>query len=100
MQRRLAALCADRLGVEEATALQLLAAMARTIGPREYWLRAAVFAAAVQPWLGRILPDRLRRRAVVAFAGPLLDSPAARNAYGADRTQLLADKGAGLLRNP
>ena len=98
LQRRVAALCADRLGLDEATALRLVVAAARAVGPRRFWVRVAAFAVSVQPRLGRLVPERLRRRAVVAFTAPLLDSPAARNAYGAGRGQLLDDPGAGLLR--
>lgn len=96
--QRFAGLCADRLGLERPTAARLLDAAAQDLGRRQYALRAAAFAVAVQPRLGRVLPATLRRRAVVGFAGPLLASTAARNAYGAGRDALLADPSAGLLR--
>jgi hypothetical protein len=91
----MAALCARRLGLDRETALVLMTAARERLGGRSFWLRAALFAVAVRPW-----PARLRRRAVVAFARPLLDTPAARNAYGAGRVELLGSAGAGLLRRP
>jgi hypothetical protein len=100
LQWRVARLCARRLGLDDATAHRLVVPMAQAVGPVSFWVRVAAFAVAAQPRLGRMLPERLRRRSVVVFAGRLLDSPAARNAYGADRTQLLAGPGAGLLRRP
>jgi hypothetical protein len=91
---------AGRLGLDPATAHALLAAAERQVGRRALRVRAAAFAVATQPALARVLPAGLRRRAIVAFAGPLLDAPAARNAYGAGRTELLGVPGAGLLRRP
>jgi hypothetical protein len=93
-------LCADRLGLERPAAERLLAAAARSLGPREYRVRAVAFAIAVQPPLRRVLPAPLRRRAVIALAGPLLETAAARNLYGAGRDEPAAEPGAGLLRRP
>ena len=98
LQDRVAVLCAERLGFDGDTTRHLLEAAERRIGSRRYWVRAAAFAIAVHPSVERLAPPRLRRRAVAAFAGALLDSPAARNVYGAGRAALLADPGAGLLR--
>jgi len=93
----LGGLCADRLGLERPVAERLLALAHGELGPRRYRLRALAFAIAVVPPLRWVVPARARRRAVLAFAGPLLDSPAARNAYGAGRDSLLEDPARGLV---
>jgi hypothetical protein len=97
-QARVAERCAARLGLDDVTARHLLEVAERRTGPRRYWLRAAAFAVVLQPWVEAVAPASLRRRAVAAFAGAVLDSPAARNVYAAERWALLADPSAGLLR--
>jgi hypothetical protein len=91
-------LCARRLGLERSVAERLLARAHRDLGARGFSVRALAFVVAVVPPLSRVLPARARRRAVFAFVGPLLDAPAARNAYGAGRDALLEDPGRGLVR--
>jgi hypothetical protein len=91
-------LCARRLGVERAVAERLLARAQRDLGARRFRLRALAFVVAVVPPLCSVVPARTRRRAVLAFAGPLLDTPAARNAYGSGRDALLEDPARGLVR--
>ena len=91
-------LCADRLGLERPVAERLLALAHGQLGPRRYRLRALAFVVAVSPPLRFVLSARSRGRAVLAFVGPLLESPAARNAYGAGRDALLEDPARGLVR--
>jgi hypothetical protein len=90
--------CAPRLGLERPVVERLLARAQRDLGGRRFRVRALAFVLAVLPPLRHVLPARVRRRAVLAFAGPLLETPAARNAYGAGRDAMLDDPARGLVR--
>ena len=68
------------------------------LGARAYAIRAACFLASVTP-PAALMPRTLRRRALLSFVGPLLHTPAALNAYGAGREELLDDPCGGLRRD-
>lgn len=97
MSRRFAAHAAARLGLEPHEAAVLLAAMRAAVGRRSYALRAAAFAVATSG-PARLLPWRLRRRALVAFLRSLLESPAALNLYAGRRPWPAGEPCAGLVR--
>jgi hypothetical protein len=64
---------------------------------RSYAIRVACFALALV--LPRtVVPGTVRRRALLGLVGPLLQTPAALNAYGAERDELLAEPCGGLWR--
>ena len=91
---RLTTFVADRLGLETGEAAALLGAMRSRLGRRSFAIRAAGFAVALG---ARPLPLALRRRALIAFVGPLLETPLALNTFGG--RQLADDPCAGLLRD-
>jgi hypothetical protein len=81
--------------MEPADAAALLAAMRAATGRRGFAIRSAAFLLA----LPRGLPRPVRRRALAAFTGPLLETPAALNLYGAGRRWAAGDACAGLVRD-
>jgi hypothetical protein len=87
-------LVAGRLGLEPADAAALIAAMRSATGRRGFAIRSAAFVLA----LPRGLPRPVRRRALVAFTGPLLATPAALNLFAAGRRWTPGDACAGLVR--
>jgi hypothetical protein len=91
---RLTAFVAERLGLEAGEAAALLAAMSDRLGRRSFAIRTAAFAIAL---IARPLPSAVRRRALVAFLRPLLETPLALNTYAGRR--LAVDPCAGLLRD-
>jgi hypothetical protein len=93
---RFTALVARRLGMETAQAAVLIAQMRARIGARSYALRAAAFATALRV---PALPGPARRRAIVAFVGPMLETPAALTAFGAARAWPPGEPCAGLVRD-
>lgn len=82
MSRRLTAFVAGQLGLELGEAALLLAGMRDRVGRGAFAVRAAGFTVAVR---GRALPEALRRRALVAFVRPLLETPLALNAFAGRR---------------
>jgi hypothetical protein len=93
---RFTAFVARRLGMEAEQAAALLAHTRERLGPRAFAVRAAAFTTALRL---PALPRPVRRRAIVAFVGPLLEHPAALNAYGAERAWSPGEPCAGLTRN-
>ena len=98
MPRALVALLARRLGLDRQEATALLAAARARLGSRSLTVRMLAFTvAASRPAV--LLPASLRRRAVAGLVGPLLETPAALNAYAARRPLPAADPCAGLVRD-
>jgi hypothetical protein len=88
-------LVARRLGLEPRDAATLLGAMRAETGRRALAVRAAAFLLALPP----VLPGAVRRRGLVAFSRPLLESPAARNLFCAGRRWTAGDTCVGLVRD-
>ena len=94
VSNRLTTFVAERLGLETAEAAALLVAMLSRLGRRSFAIRAAGFVIALT---ARPVPSAIRRRALIAFVGPLLETPLALNTFGGRR--LAPDPCAGLLRD-
>lgn len=85
-----------RLGLDRQEAATLLGAMRARVGARQFAVRLAAFHVAAGPG-GRLLPIRVRRRALAGLVGPLLEPPAALNAYAGTRPWRPGDPCAGLV---
>jgi hypothetical protein len=92
---RLKTLTARTLGLSPVEAEALLRAMRARNGSRSLRLRAAAFAIATSP-PARVVPASVRRRALVGFVGPLLETPVALALYGGGLTPRTDDPCAGL----
>ena len=90
---RLAGLVARRLGVDRPAADRLVE-LTRTLAPDRYRIRAASFVLATHGASSRLLPRRVRERALGAFLGPMLSHPRALNLYaeGRDESALARDE--------
>ena len=89
---------ASVLGIEEARARTLLAAMRARVGRRRYGARVAVFLVATAPG-ARLLPRVMRRRGVRALVGAAVGSPADAMFYLGEADSPARDACRGLLRS-
>jgi hypothetical protein len=83
---RFTRLVAARLGVDLPTARRLLD-IARAAARGRFGVRAAGFAVASWEPVARVLPPRLRYRALLGLLGPMLGGPAGVNAYAGGRLE-------------
>ena len=83
---RFTRLVAARVGVDLPTARRLLD-IARAAARGRFAVRAAAFAVASWEPLARVLPARLRYRALLGLLGPMLGSQAGISAYAGGRPE-------------
>lgn len=88
---------ANRLGIDETLARDLLSDTRARLGGRAYFIRATAFSLAARAPAGKMVPRRLLQKAFRSFLDPLLGSPAAMNAF-VSRSRMPDDRCAGLLR--
>jgi hypothetical protein len=81
---RFEGLVAERLGLDEAHATALLAALRARLGERAYDLRAGAFAVAVREPVASLLPAGAKREAIAGFVNPLLSPPPALIGFATD----------------